>query len=252
MEYLIRQKKVPNFIQTFMVTMVPVINEDWNTITIYPTSPTTYAAYDFGMIQQQQLRQHPSLLGTFILWMLILPISQVGGAFNPTTTTTTTTTTITTSSRMDPPRLLFSSNWDRKLTSICEDGNRPMVHYFEVHLTIQPNVNNSLSSRGTTTTSSSSSSCTLADQMKMGSDINSLLSSHVSTDERQQIDRQIFQVQLFSNGSTLCLGRTTNNSPLVKVVSIRPLNLRQLCVRFLYHHHHHHHPHPHHPQLRNY
>jgi hypothetical protein len=56
---------------------------------------------------------------------------------------------------------------DRKLFGVCEDGSEPVVHYFEVIVRIQPDI-------------SVTGICTLADQIKLGSDINSILSSHVS------------------------------------------------------------------------
>jgi hypothetical protein len=56
---------------------------------------------------------------------------------------------------------------DRKLWGVCEDGQQAVIHYFEVVVQIQLALN-------------VSNHCTLADQMKMGFDINSLLSSHVS------------------------------------------------------------------------
>ena len=60
----------------------------------------------------------------------------------------------------------FSSN--RKLWGICEDGSQPIIHYFEVDVQIQPSTD-------------VTGICTLADQMKLGSDINAILSSYVSS-----------------------------------------------------------------------
>jgi hypothetical protein len=59
------------------------------------------------------------------------------------------------------------SSPNRKLFGLCEDGSQPVVHYFEVIVRIQPDI-------------STTDVCTLADQIKLGSDINSILSSHVS------------------------------------------------------------------------
>lgn len=63
---------------------------------------------------------------------------------------------------------LSSSRMSRKLQALCDDGSRPVIHYFEVLVRIQPD-------------SSVTGICTLADQMKLGSDINKILSSHVSS-----------------------------------------------------------------------
>jgi hypothetical protein len=62
-----------------------------------------------------------------------------------------------------------SSIVNRNLMDTCKDGSQPILHYFEVILTIQPDIN------------VFTDTCTLADKMKMGSDINAILSSHVST-----------------------------------------------------------------------
>jgi hypothetical protein len=57
---------------------------------------------------------------------------------------------------------------ESKLALTCEDGSTPMFHYFEVIVRIHPDAN-------------VTGVCTLADQMKLGSDINKILSSHVSS-----------------------------------------------------------------------
>jgi hypothetical protein len=62
---------------------------------------------------------------------------------------------------------ISSSRMSRKLQALCDDGTKPAIHYFEVVIRIQPD---------TLVTGI----CTLADQMKLGSDINKILSSHVS------------------------------------------------------------------------
>ena len=54
------------------------------------------------------------------------------------------------------------------IPEFCEDGSEAMFHYFEVIVRIQPDAN-------------VTGKCTLADQMKLGSDINKILSSHVSS-----------------------------------------------------------------------
>jgi hypothetical protein len=93
-------------------------------------------------------------------------------------------------SNMNHELLWFSSSsMDRNLNSVCDDGNQPMVHYFEVYLTIQPDLNNISSSNN-----NKSPICTLADQLKMGSDINALLSSHVSMQGGRQTDRQMYKI----------------------------------------------------------
>jgi hypothetical protein len=62
---------------------------------------------------------------------------------------------------------LSSKQMQRKLLERCEDGSTPVIHYFEVIVRIQPDA-------------TVTGICTLADQMKLGSDINKILSSHVS------------------------------------------------------------------------
>jgi hypothetical protein len=52
-------------------------------------------------------------------------------------------------------------------SKFCENGHKPVVHYFEVIVRIQPNA-------------TVTGICTIAEQMKLGSDINNVLSSHVS------------------------------------------------------------------------
>jgi hypothetical protein len=61
---------------------------------------------------------------------------------------------------------ILSQGIERKLLALCDDGSRPVVHYFEVVVRIQPD-------------STVTGICTLADKMKLGSDINKILSSHV-------------------------------------------------------------------------
>jgi hypothetical protein len=60
-----------------------------------------------------------------------------------------------------------SNQMERKLQALCDDGSKPVVHYFEVIVRIQPDA-------------TVTGICTLADQMKLGSDINKILLSHVS------------------------------------------------------------------------
>jgi hypothetical protein len=67
--------------------------------------------------------------------------------------------------KLEPDRVAETSN--RKLWGLCEDGSQPIIHYFEVLIRIQPS-------------SDASGSCSLADQMKLGSDINSILTTYVS------------------------------------------------------------------------
>jgi hypothetical protein len=64
-------------------------------------------------------------------------------------------------------RLQSDNLANRKLWGVCEDGSQPIVHYFEVDVQIQPS-------------DDVTGICTLADQMKLGSDINAILSSYVS------------------------------------------------------------------------
>jgi hypothetical protein len=66
---------------------------------------------------------------------------------------------------------LSSKQMQRKLLALCEDGSTPVIHYFEVIVRIRPNA-------------TVTGICTLADQMKLGSDINKILSSHVSCNNR--------------------------------------------------------------------
>jgi hypothetical protein len=62
---------------------------------------------------------------------------------------------------------------------ICPANETLVEHYFEVIISIQPD-------------SSITAICTLGDQMKMGYDINSLLSSHVSSYLKLENDTRFF------------------------------------------------------------
>ena len=77
--------------------------------------------------------------------------------------------------QLDDPS--FSS--DRKLWGVCEDGSQPIIHYFEVDVQIQPSAD-------------VTGICTLADQMKLGSDINAILSSYVSSDSNEYMILYLF------------------------------------------------------------
>jgi hypothetical protein len=63
---------------------------------------------------------------------------------------------------------ISSDGMERKLAVACENGAKPKFHYFEVIVNIHPDAN-------------VTGVCTLADQIKLGTDINKILSSHVSS-----------------------------------------------------------------------
>jgi hypothetical protein len=56
---------------------------------------------------------------------------------------------------------------NRKLWGVCADGSQPVIHYFEVLVRIQPSAD-------------ITGACNLADEIKLGFDINNILSTHVS------------------------------------------------------------------------